>query len=211
MADSGRLGKLAPVVTPKSNSPIARKLLAKAEQQVAIRDKLAAFLEGSYTPANSQERLVLAEICMARKLNYTAAGLYAAAFAADPKLADDLKSNHRYNAACFAALAAAGQGEDSAKLDDAERSRLRRQALDWLRADLALRTKQLETGEPAEHALALRNLRHWQQDTDLAGIRDAEALAKLPEDEVKAFTQLWAEVVALVNQGQTPATKETAK
>jgi len=41
-----------------------------------------------------------------------------------------------------AALAAAGQGEDAAKLDDKERTRLRKQALDWLRADLALRRKQ---------------------------------------------------------------------
>ena len=40
------------------------------------------------------------------------------AFAADPNLADDPGSRHRYNAACSAALAAAGQGEDAAKLDD---------------------------------------------------------------------------------------------
>jgi hypothetical protein len=28
----------------------------------------------------------------------------------------------------------------------------------------------------------VQTLRHWQQDTDLAGIRDAAALAKLPQD-----------------------------
>src|SRR6516164_4586354 len=67
-----------------------------------------------------------------KKLHHTATGLYAAAFAADPKLADDLKAGHRYRAACAAALAAAGQGEDAAKLDDKEKVRLRKQALDWL-------------------------------------------------------------------------------
>jgi len=36
--------------------------------------------------------------------------------------------------------------------------------------------------------------------TDLAGIRDAAALANLPADEQKAFTQLWADVVALLKK-----------
>ena len=72
-------------------------------------------------PGTTEERLGLAEWCRSRSSIATAAGLYAAAFAADPRLADDLKADHRYNAACFAALAAAGQGEDAAGLDDAER------------------------------------------------------------------------------------------
>ncbi len=54
-----------------------------------------------------------------------AEGLYSAAFSDDPKLADDLSAGFRYDAACFAALAAAGQGEDAGKLDEKERTRLR--------------------------------------------------------------------------------------
>jgi hypothetical protein len=41
------------------------------------------------------------------------ARLYADAFTADAKLAADLNQQHRYNAACSAALTAAGQGEDA--------------------------------------------------------------------------------------------------
>ena len=118
----------------------ARVNLAQAERLTAARDKLAAFQDGSYAPATSAERLGLAEWCQIKKLYHTAAGLYAAAFAAESKLADD----HRYNAACFAALAAAGQGEDAAKLDDNERTRLRKQALDWLKADLAARGSRVQ-------------------------------------------------------------------
>ena len=143
-------------------------------------------------------------MCESKKLNHAAAGLYAAAFAADPKLAADLKAFRRYNAACFAALAAAGQGEDAAKLDDAERILLRKQALDWLRADLALRTKQLESGKPADRAEVQQTMLHWQQDTDLAGIRDAAALAKLPEAERKQWQALWAEVDALLQKVGKP-------
>jgi hypothetical protein len=39
---------------------------------------------------------------------------------------------------------------------------------------------------------------HWQQDTDLAAIRDAAAMAKLPAEEQKACSQLWADVAALL-------------
>ena len=171
----------------------------------AVQDKLTSFLDGRYTPASNDERLGLAEWCQIKKLNHTAAGLYAAAFAADPKLADDLKAGHRYNAACFAALAAAGQGEDAAKLDDKERTRLRQQALDWLKADLTAWGKRLDSGPPRLDRPSCRALSHWQKDTDLAGIRDAAALAKLPADEQKALTQLWADVAALLKKAEEQA------
>lgn len=115
-------------------------------------------------------------------------------------LADDLKAGHRYNAAGGASLAAAGQGEESAKLDDKEKTRLRKQALDCRRADLTRRTKQLETGKPADRAVVQQMMRHWQQDTDLAWLRDAAALAKLSADEQKACAQLWADVGALLKK-----------
>jgi tetratricopeptide (TPR) repeat protein len=179
---------------------LARTNLAQAERLAAVRDKLPAFLNGSYTPASNAERLDLAEWCRIKKLHHTANGLYSAAFAAEPKLADDLKAARRYNAACHAALAAAGQGEEAAKLDDKEKVHLRQQALDWLRADLALRGQQLETGQSADRVAVQQALRHWQQDRDLAGLRDAAALARLPAEEQKAFTQLWADVAALLKK-----------
>ena len=133
-------------------------------------------------------------------MNHTAADLYAAAFAADPRLADDLGTGRRYDAACFAALAAAGQGVDAAKLDDKERSRLRQQALGWLNAGLAAWGNRLDSGPPQARPAIVKTLGQWQQDTDLAGIRDAAALAKLPADEQKVFSQLWADVAALLKK-----------
>jgi hypothetical protein len=175
----------------------------------AARDKFAAFQKGSYTPASNDERLDLAEWCKIKKLFHTATRLYAAAFAADPKLANDLGAEHRYTAACYAALAAAGQGEDAAKLDDKERTRLRQQARDWLRADLALRTRQLESGKPADRAAVQQALRHWQEDSDLIGLRDAAALAKLPAEERAACERFWSDVAALLKKADTPAQKDT--
>ena len=40
----------------------------------------------------------------------------------------------------------------------------------------------------------VRTLSRWQTDSDLAGLRDAGALARLPAEEQKAFTRFWAEV-----------------
>ena len=140
--------------------------------------------------------------CPVFGVHFTAAGLHAAAFAADSKLADDLKADHLYNVAYYAALAAAGQGDDAAKFDDKEKTRLRRQGLDRLRADLALKAKQLDTGQIADRAMVQQAMRDWQQDTDLAGIRDAAALAKLPPDEQKAVTQLWADVAVLLKKAE---------
>jgi eukaryotic-like serine/threonine-protein kinase len=108
-----------------------------------------------------------------------------------------LPSDQHARAAVHAALAAAGKSEDAGKLDDAERTRLRKQALDWLGADLAARSKQVESGKAADRAEVRRTMLHWQEDSDLAGIRDKAALEKLPPDEQKAFTQLWADVTAL--------------
>jgi hypothetical protein len=39
---------------------------------------------------------------------------------------------------------------------------------------------------------------HWQQDADLAGVRDAAALDRLPEGERRAWRALWQDVEALL-------------
>jgi hypothetical protein len=53
-----------------------------------------------------------------------------------------------------------------------KRTRLRKQALDWLRADLADLTKLADDAK--EHARIRQMLQHWLRDTDLAAIRDPE-------------------------------------
>ena len=131
----------------------------------------------------------------------TAVRLYQMAFAADATLADNPGTGHRYSAVCYAIQAAAGKGEDATTLD-AAKAKLRDQALAWLKADLALFTKQLQAANATDRAGVLRTLRHWQKDTDLAAIRDAAALAPLPAAELKAFTQLWADVAALLKQAE---------
>ena len=46
----------------------------------------------------------------------------------------------------------------------------------------------------------MAKLSAWHRDSDLAGIREVAALAKLPADEQKAFTQLWIDVADLLKK-----------
>jgi hypothetical protein len=126
------------------------------------------------------------------------ARLYAKVFGIDTKLPEDVRYLHRYNAACAAALAGCGPGTDADKLDDKERARLRRQALDWLMADLALWAKRAESAKPGERTAARHKMKHWQSDPDLASLRDKEALEKLPEVERDEWRRFWDEVAAVL-------------
>ena len=46
---------------------------------------------------------------------------------------------------------------------------------------------------------------HWQQDSDLAGIRDEAALAKLSAEERAACVKLWSDVAALLKKTEEKA------
>jgi WD40 repeat protein/Flp pilus assembly protein TadD len=178
--------------------------IRRAERLAVLEGKLPGFLKGEYQAKDNTERLDLASVCSAKKLYHAEARLYAAAFAADPNLSAERRVGHLHNAACSAALSAAGQGEDAAKLDDEERAHLRKQALDWVRADLVLWTKHLESNQPADRATVERMMEHWRQDPDLAGFRDEAPLAKLPEAERKTWQALWGEVEALLQRAEKP-------
>jgi tetratricopeptide (TPR) repeat protein len=174
--------------------------LRTCERLAKLEGRLPRVLAGEDKPASAQENLDIARMCQHKRLNSAAARFSADAYSADPKLADDLTAGRRYDAARCAALAAVGQGGDAARLDEKEKARLRKQALGWLRADLALRTQQLESGRPAERTAAQAALRDWQQDSDLAGLRDAATLDKLPAEERAACEKLWADVAALLKK-----------
>jgi serine/threonine-protein kinase len=162
---------------------------------VAALDRIRS--QGAAVPV---EMIHGADLCRLLERYAAAARFYGDAFAAEPKLADDLKAGHRYDAACSAARAGCGEGEDAAGLKEAERARLRRQAHAWLRADLAAWARRLEGGPAQDRPAVVAKLRHWQGDGDLAGLRDRAALAKLPAEEREAWQKLWAEVEALLKK-----------
>jgi hypothetical protein len=113
--------------------------------------------------------------------------LYAAAFA-DPTLAEPLRRQHRHAAVVSAALA--GTGQDATPLDAAQMRHWRRQAQEWIKADLT-------HTQPGE---ARRRLRRWQHDSALAALRESAKLAQWPADEREAWQKLWRELEAVLEQ-----------
>jgi serine/threonine-protein kinase len=195
--------------------------ILRREAEALILPNLPAFLRGDYQPLDNDERLALVGICQFQGRCLAAARLYADAFTTDPTLTHDLTlacrtraalgdrqpvsrveelaTECRYPAARCAALAGCGLSDDAAKLSPAERTHWRKQAREWLRADLAVWAKTLDCGSRAARVMVSRLLTHWQVDPDLAGLREPSALDKLSADERKDCVALWNEVGAVLN------------
>lgn len=192
----------------------------RREAEALILPNLPAFLNGSYQPLNNDERLSLTGICQFQRRYRAAARLYFDAFDTDPSLADNLtaeflrrithtdappvaqiaasNSAARYLAARSAALAGSGLGKDGGHLTDEERARWRKQAREWLRADLAVWTSELRSESQSARDFAARILMNSQGDPDLAGIRDPSAMKTLSAEERDECLALWNEVEALL-------------
>jgi hypothetical protein len=81
-----------------------------------------------------------------------------------------------------------------------EGRRWRRQALTWLRADLAA-FRHLLTRSPRAAPAVAGTLKRWQADPDLAGLRAGE-LKQLPAEERAACARLWADVAGLLRRAE---------
>jgi superkiller protein 3 len=169
------------------------------EALAAVAERLPAIVRGDDKPRDAAEGFAAGRICYDKGLYAAAAGLYKQALALDPKRAGDRQDPPRYDAACCAALAGTGQSKDVPPPDEAARRRLRNQVRDWLIAELADWAKFLRTQGPRARPVAVQMLQHWKVDPDLAGIRDRDALKKLPTDEQKAWAAVWKDVDALLN------------
>jgi serine/threonine-protein kinase len=171
--------------------------LKEAEHLADLEQRLPGVLEGKDRPT-AAEGLEFAQICQWKRRPAAAAQLCAESFAAQPALADNLNRQHRYHAARLAAQAGCGQGEDDPRPDAPERARLRRQARDWLAADLRALTALVQRNNPQTNAAVAQRLQSWRQDADLVGVRHPWALWRLPAEERAAWRQLWAEVAELL-------------
>jgi tetratricopeptide (TPR) repeat protein len=199
-------------LTPAGDPLRARRLkqLGKCEVGLNVSSLLEAALQGKVKVASAQSALDLAKLCQRpyRQLHAASVRFYNEAFAADAKLANEVAVPNRIKAACSAALAGCGRGKDAAELDGAERARLRRQALNWLRADLTAWGKvMLEDDIGKTHPVVIKRLEFWIKDVDLAGVR-GDALAQLPEMERQPWRDLWADVDKLLQKAREQTTRE---
>jgi tetratricopeptide (TPR) repeat protein len=175
--------------------------VAETQRWIALDKQFTALKRGKGPPADPRRQLELAEFCVSQKKRYVAAArLYASALAAEPKLAEDLTAGHRYQTARAVARAVNGEGKDAADFNPSERPRWRKQALDWLTADLKAWRVYLHGNRDA--TTVTRTLQQWQNDAALAGVRDEQALKSLSADERAAWRDLWAAIESLRSQAE---------
>src|SRR5262249_34325010 len=155
-----------------------------------LERKLAPVLAGRAQPTDASEKIEFAKMCSAKRLYRSALRLYREAFAESPALTQKPLNAVQYDAARAAAMAGTGQGDDALVLEHPDRADWRKQALAWLRADLAACMGRADI--PMERRYIRAILQRWLRDADLAGIRDIDAIGKLPADEQDACKKLWA-------------------
>jgi hypothetical protein len=181
---------------PNQRRHPASRWLRRAERLAAVEGRLSALLKGEAQPKDANEYWALAFLYQTRDDRLPdAARCYVLAFAAQPKMAEDLSCADRYNAACAAAITGRGQGKEAA-VSDAERVYFRHQAFQWLQADLAARRRMVNL-EPRLWADVYDEMQHWLIDGDFEGVRGPAALARLPEPERREWHKLWEEVESL--------------
>ncbi len=139
----------------------------------------------------------------AQKNHVAATRFYESAFSASLALAENLNTQHRYNAVCACAIAVSGKGTDAADLAHEQKERLRGLARKWLAADLRA-WKLLFTRDPEKLGpIVAQTIRHWLEDPDLEGLRSADTLSHLMAEEREHWTKLWSEAAELAKQAAT--------
>jgi serine/threonine-protein kinase len=168
---------------------------------LTIESKLPSILAGKERPTDAATQRALAECCLQyKRLPATAADYYALALSAQPSLAEDLETENRAHAAGAAALAGCGIGDDTVQLDDLQRLRLRKQALDWLSAEYKVCAERHLLGKPGDRAFVATVLRSWLRDANFTAVRDESMLGRLTSDEQNAWKDLWGKIAALAER-----------
>jgi tetratricopeptide (TPR) repeat protein len=173
--------------------------VADCERLVRLGPTVPAALRGEARVTSGVDLLALARLCSARKEDLAAARYFRDAFRAGPALAASPRTLTRYYAARAAARASLkGEGHPG----------WRRQALDWLCADLTFWEKQLAQDTERARGEVRLQLSRWQREPDFAGVRDPAALARLPEEERAAWDAFWGAVARLTGGPPSSRTHE---
>ncbi len=168
--------------------------LRTTERWQQLLPRLADVAAGRAQPDTPAETCEFAQLLGQRfqKRYFRSVQMYAQAFAADAKMADIFTPSHRYNAACYAVRAAAGDDTEMTAFGIEEWGYLIDLARNWLQADLRHWTEQAK--DPRNHVVVRQKLTQWKMDADLVAVRDTAFLAAIPPLDRAAWEQLWVEV-----------------
>jgi tetratricopeptide (TPR) repeat protein len=176
--------------------------LRKIERWRELLPRLADLAAGRARPKSTAEALDFANLCAEpfQRRYLLAVRLYTDVFAADGKLLTESIAGHRVDAAVCAVLAASGRDAELTQFGVDEWAHLTTTALRWLRADLAVRTRQAQDPQrlPAVRGLVAIV---FKRNPKLAAVRDPGRLAAMPAPDRRAWQALWADVDGLTTLG----------
>ena len=107
-------------------------------------------------------------------------------------------------------MLAAGPGDDPSRFDGKYAENLRIHALAWLRSYVRAGNKLIANG-PSTALDVSRRLKKWQEDPQLATVREPAELAELRSAERQAWQQLWSDVEKLRQLAEEHAPKMSTK
>lgn len=102
----------------------------------------------------------------------------------------------------LAAIRASDRYSQDVSRDDAARRVLRLRAYGHLKNALALQSNSLASTDTEIRLGVEREFERWQQDADLASVRDPRVLEELPEEEQQMWRDLWAGVAAVIERAR---------
>jgi tetratricopeptide (TPR) repeat protein len=170
------------------DTPFARQWVATLSRQIAKMRPIEDLLQGHRLAATSTEWAAAVDAGYEQRRFQEVVALTEAMLEDAPELRDE-ESWYVYNSACVAALLAA---DPDLPLDAAARARARELALTWLTLEFGNWRRWIaDSGSRIEEAHD--RLRHSLDDGDFASVR-GDALDALPEEERRAWQELWSAV-----------------
>jgi serine/threonine-protein kinase len=173
------------------------------EVQVTRLARLPAVFRGDDQPVDAADLMGLARVATHIEQRFAVtARLIARSLDAHPHWADFDQDPPRYYGAVCATVAATERDSNLQYAPEADLPGLRKQALQWLRAELSRKAQQWVEGSPEQRDTIRKALAFWTVDGWLAGLREESRLARLPETEQMEWRALWDEVRALLKRNR---------
>jgi tetratricopeptide (TPR) repeat protein len=198
------MGRLREALRIEPDDMHARDFLGLCQLARTVKsERVLGLLQGRHAPQNGNERLTFAALCAARHDLLSAARLYAETLKEQPALCDDRALQNRFRAAQCAARIAG-----STTVDEATKTQWRRQAREWLNAELLVWSNTISTGAASDRSQAAAALHDWKTIVELEAVRGPQFLNKLTKEESASWLSLWAEVDRLCKIADSKASSD---
>jgi len=179
------------------NKQVVGFFLGRCRRATELQELAPDALSGAKMPDAPEDRFVFADILRGQHRCRRAVEICLDLLNSKSIDAIDPLGFNRYDVACIAVQAGCGHDMDVAQMSTQEMADMRREGLLLLRSALEVFNKRATTDVQRRYMAGL--MRGWFRDPDLAGVRNADALEKLPAAERDQWRTFWGDVRDSIN------------